>query len=161
MKESQPRNNDDTAGVDELEEASIRHVVTPERIQYLGLRLVGYKRKRLQKSTAKVNYERFKAFFGVSPVTAAEIYHDMQATDIEEAKIDGSRLDLRNLFIGLHYLFKYPTERYVRYVAISFFRISLLIYLFVTSLGIWKCALASACTGQEIWFGHPSPDSGL
>ena len=112
LEEAEPRNTD-TAGIDELDQASVRHVVTPERIQYLGLKLVGYKSKRLKKSTSKVNYSRFKAFFGLSPVSAAEIYHDMQTTDIEDAKVEGSRIDLRNLFIGLHYLWKYPTERYV------------------------------------------------
>ncbi|CAJ1928922.1 unnamed protein product [Cylindrotheca closterium] len=91
LEDPQPRNNDDNAGVDELDEAPVNHVVTPERIQYLGLKLVGYKRKRLQKSTARVNFERFKGFFGLSPVTAAEIYHDMQTTDIEEAKYPTER----------------------------------------------------------------------
>lgn len=46
---------------------TIRHLVTPERIQLIGLVMVGYKLKRLKNSRAKLNYGRFVGFFGLSP----------------------------------------------------------------------------------------------
>lgn len=95
--------------VNDEDDVSVRHLVTPERLQYLGLRLVGYKKRRLQRSTQRVNFKRFLGFFGLSPVSVTEVYHDMQKLGIEEARMEGSRLDLRNLLITLHYLLKYPT----------------------------------------------------
>ena len=91
------------------DEPQVRHLVTPERVQYLGLLLVGYKKRKLKRSSGKVNYKRFIGFFGLSPVTVAQVYHDMQTTGIEEAKIQGGRLDLRYLLMGINYLWKYPT----------------------------------------------------
>jgi len=44
------------------------------------------------------------------PTTAAEIYHDLQTTNIERAQIDGSKLELRYFLMAFFYLWKYPTE---------------------------------------------------
>jgi len=44
-------------------------------------------------------------------VSLAEVYDDLQTTEIEEATMNGNRFDLRNLLIALHYLLKYPTYK--------------------------------------------------
>ena len=89
---------------------SVRHLVTPERLQYIALRLAGYKKRKLKRSSEKLNFQRFIAFYGLSPLVVAEVYHDLQTTEIEEARVLGGRLDLRNLLIAIHYLWDYPTE---------------------------------------------------
>ena len=44
-------------------------------------------------------------------MSLAEVYDDLQTTEIEEATMNGNRFDLRNLLIALHYLLKYPTYK--------------------------------------------------
>jgi hypothetical protein len=98
------------SNVDGDEEQPINHLVTSGQMMYLGLRLLRYQSRRLKRCKNKVNYQRFKSHYGVSPCTAAWIYSDMQSTEIEEARLRGSESDLKFFFMALHYLRKYPTE---------------------------------------------------
>ena len=79
---------DNSAAADELNLQAICLLVILERVQCLGLKLVGHKRQRLKRSLQRVNYDRFTAFYGVSPVIFGDVYHNMQITDIEDAKQD-------------------------------------------------------------------------
>jgi hypothetical protein len=97
------------SNVDGDEEQPINHLVTSGQMMYLGLRLLRYQSRRLKRCKNKVNYQRFKSHYGISPCTAAWIYSDMQSTEIEEARLRGSESDLK-CFMALHYLCKYPTE---------------------------------------------------
>jgi hypothetical protein len=79
-------------------------------MMFLGLRLLQYRWRRLNAAKVKTNYNRFKSHYGVSPVTAAWVYEDLQVTNIEEAKVKGNQSDLKGFLMALHYLRKYPTE---------------------------------------------------
>jgi hypothetical protein len=98
------------SNVDAYEEHPINHLVTSGQMMYLGLRLLRYQSRRLKRCKTMVNYKRFKSHYGISPCTAAWIYSDMQSTEIEEARLQGSESDLKCFFMALHYLRKYPTK---------------------------------------------------
>jgi hypothetical protein len=41
-------------------------ILTPEEIRKIGLKLVGFKRRRIQRDRRKTNFDRFKGFFRAS-----------------------------------------------------------------------------------------------
>jgi hypothetical protein len=92
------------------DEVIVNHVVSPRTMMFLGLRLLQYRWRRLKAAKVTTNYNRFKSHYGVSPVTAAWVYEDLQVTDIEEAKVKGDESDLKGFLMAQHYLRKYPTE---------------------------------------------------
>ena len=94
----------------EQEGANPLHFVTIEEMRRLGLRLVGYSAKQLQKAKTKRRNRWFKQAFGITHLTAAHVYRGLQTTHVEEAKIAGSDQALINFLMGVFYLRKYPME---------------------------------------------------
>jgi hypothetical protein len=88
------------------DEVIVNHVVSPTTMMFLGLRLLQYRWRRLNAAKVKTNYNRFKSHYGVSPVTAAWTYKDLQVTNIEEVKVKGNESDLKGFLMALHYLRK-------------------------------------------------------
>jgi hypothetical protein len=72
----------------------------------LGLQFVGFDKSR--QKCHKTNRERFVTHFGASPETHSLIFHDLQITDISEARI--SKPDPLSLLIATHWLKTYPKE---------------------------------------------------
>lgn len=56
------------------------------------------------------NLERFKALYGSNPVVYAEIFEDLQMTQIAEAYVDPKLLFVDSFLMALHFLKCYPTE---------------------------------------------------
>ena len=86
-------------------------ILTPDQIMRKGLELCGYDLKRQQRVKRETNLERFKDSYGSHPVVYAQIFEDLQTTDIDEAKVEGKKLNLTYFLAGLHWLKRYPTEK--------------------------------------------------
>ena len=95
---------------DDGDDNEIKHLLTATEMMFQGLRLLRYTWRRIKRSKVKHNMARFKTHFGLSPGTAVWIYEDLQRTTIADAKITGSKLELKYFLMGLHFLKKYPTE---------------------------------------------------
>jgi hypothetical protein len=76
-------NDDDINDDDELDPHIV--VFTAEEIMRHGLLLVNYSRKRIKKAKTKRNIERFKGHFGSKPAVIAQIWEDLQTTQVEAA----------------------------------------------------------------------------
>lgn len=85
-------------------------VFTPSEVMQKGLRLVHYRKKRIQRACRATNVERFKHHFGTTPQLAAQIFEDLQRTDVQEAFLppDDAKIDM--FLMSLHALKKYPEE---------------------------------------------------
>lgn len=69
-------------------------VYTPDEILWKGLDLAGFDISRKRNVNQVQNLERFKAHYGSHPVVYAQIWEDMQTTEIAEARNDTSKVDL-------------------------------------------------------------------
>lgn len=94
-----------------FEGVPIGHIVTEATMTKTGLSLF-YKEVRIKRAKKKdvTNSKRFLRKFGVKPVTACQIYEDMQQTTIEKARVVGNEKQLKFFLMALYYLRKYPEE---------------------------------------------------
>ena len=76
----------------------------------IGLKLVGFKRQRIRRARTKTNVERFKGFFGASPAVYAEVWEDLQKTDVVEARVPPQDRNVKHFLMAMHHLKRYPTE---------------------------------------------------
>jgi hypothetical protein len=77
----------------------------------MGLKLVGFKRRRILRVwSSKTTINRFKGFFGASPAVYAEIWEDLQRTDVVEARVPVQDRNLKYFLMAMHHLKRYPTE---------------------------------------------------
>jgi hypothetical protein len=68
------------------------------------------------------NLESFRSHYGSNPIVYAQIWEDLQTTEIEEAKISGAvaNTGLDYFLMAIHFLKCYPTEQQ----QVSRFRVS-------------------------------------
>jgi hypothetical protein len=85
-------------------------VYTPDEILRKGLRLVNYSKKRIRRAKKVRNIERFKGHYGSEPVVVAQIFEDLQRTDIPEAYLPPSDAKINLFLMAMHHLKRYPTE---------------------------------------------------
>jgi hypothetical protein len=86
-------------------------ILTPDEILQKGLHLVGFDDRRQQNVSRKTNLSRFKVHFGSLPVVYAQIWEDLQTTDVPEARIDTKKdLNVDNFLAAVNFLKSYRTE---------------------------------------------------
>jgi hypothetical protein len=102
--------SDNDNGSNESDAPTCGHVILPGNVMYRGLKLVGYRRSRIKRATDAENTRRFRAHFGINPATACTIYEDLQNSEIEEVRMEGSDAAVKFLLIALNFLRKYPHE---------------------------------------------------
>jgi hypothetical protein len=100
--------DDISASEDEHDDTVI--ALTPDEILKRGLLLVGYTRKRIKRAKRKVNLSRFKGHFGSSPRVIAQIWEDLQRTDIQKSFVPVEMQNFDHFLMAMHHLKRYPTE---------------------------------------------------
>ena len=85
-------------------------VYTPNEILHKGLCLINYSPKRIQRAKRDRNIKRFKGHYGVEPVVVAQIFENLQRTDIPEAYLPPSDARLDRFLMAMHHLKCYLTE---------------------------------------------------
>ena len=85
-------------------------VITADEMLKKGLLLVNYSNRRIQRAKRKRNIERFVGHFGSEPVVLAQIFEDLQRTDIPEARVPPEDARLDRFLMAMHHLKRYPTE---------------------------------------------------
>lgn len=101
---------EDSASSESNEAFSGIVVYTAAEIRMKGLLLVNFKRRRIRKAKTKRNNRRFKGHFGASPSIVAQIWEDLQLTNVPEDKIPHEMLKLDDFLMALHHLKRYPTD---------------------------------------------------
>ena len=83
---------------------------TSREMMARGLELAGFDPQR-QSVRYRQNLERFKSFYGSKPIVCAQIWEDLQTTDIEEARIEANnQKDVDYFLMAHHFLTCYPLE---------------------------------------------------
>jgi hypothetical protein len=85
-------------------------VFTANEILMIGLKLVGYKKRRIRRAKKQTNLDRFRGHFGSNPNVLAEILEDLQTTEVEEAQVPPEKLNIKHFLRAMHHLKRYPTE---------------------------------------------------
>jgi hypothetical protein len=85
-------------------------VLTSHEIMRHGLVCAGYDRIRQERVMGSTNIARFKTKYGSTPLVCAQIWEDLQTTEIPEAHVDEMYLDLKYFLAANNWLFRYPTD---------------------------------------------------
>ena len=124
---------------DEIARLAGLDILTPDQILTEGLKVAGFDLKRQQRASIITNIARFKAFFGASPADTANMWEELQTTDIEDALMHKNEKDLYYLLMAFHFLFCYPTK----YEAEGLFKVSVRTFYKWAWLFIGKLAALS------------------
>jgi hypothetical protein len=92
------------------EHTNVTSVLTADEFMKIGLKLVGYKRRRIRRAKKSTNVERFVEHFGSIPCVCASIWEDLQTTIVEEAQVEEKDLNVEYFLMAMHHLKRYPTE---------------------------------------------------
>lgn len=85
-------------------------ILTANEFLRKGLEMVGFDRRRQQRVKRATNIQRFKDYYGSRPIVYAQIWEDLQTTDIQDARIDSSKCCVESFLMAIHFLKCYPTE---------------------------------------------------
>jgi hypothetical protein len=85
-------------------------ILTGDEFLKLGLKIVGYKGRRIRRCKKKTNVERFVEHYGSIPTICAIIWEDLQTTEVEEARVPVEDLNVHFFLMAMHALKRYPTE---------------------------------------------------
>lgn len=90
------------------ETEAVKHIVKVKDMMETGLLLL-YTKDRIDRVKKRsTNIDRFRKQFGINPITACNLYEDMQLADLETEWVPGPT-SLRFFLMGLYLLRKYPT----------------------------------------------------
>jgi DDE superfamily endonuclease len=86
-------------------------ILTDDEVLAKGLELVGFDDERQAKSGQEANIELFKEHYGSMPFVCAQLWEDLQVTNIIDARVSNARQKHFDYFMAaLHFLKAYPTE---------------------------------------------------
>jgi hypothetical protein len=85
-------------------------VYTADEVLETGLLLVNFTEERIERAKETRNRGRFEQQFGVSAEVAVAVFHDLQTTVVEEARVARSDADIRYFLLALYFLKNYPKE---------------------------------------------------
>ena len=89
-------------------------IYTADEVLSFGLTLVGFDEHRQRRQQRKSNVEDFKGHFGTQPVVVAQIWEDLQTTEIAAARINTAApkemVSLKTFLRSMHFLKRYPAE---------------------------------------------------
>jgi len=98
-----------------LEEADFelpKVVLTALEILHIGLRLVNFTCERINRiaEDSTTNADRFRKHCGVDHFVAAQMFEDLQITEIEEARLDENKISIKCYLIAMHFVKVYDVE---------------------------------------------------
>jgi hypothetical protein len=85
-------------------------VITADEFLKIGLKLVGFKRRRIRRCKKKTNVDRFVDHFGSVPCICASTWEDFQTTEVMEAQVPVEDLNVECFLMALHHLKRHLTE---------------------------------------------------
>jgi hypothetical protein len=86
-------------------------LLAADEAMWRGLALAGFD-SHCQKSVCKAtNLERFKSGHGSLPVVLAQMWEDLQFTNVPEAKINATKVDADCFLMAIHFLACHPNEK--------------------------------------------------
>jgi hypothetical protein len=88
-------------------------IKTPSEILILGLELLGFTEKKIKRKSKNKRKKQQKIFtgnFGAGPHVVAQIWEDLQKTEINDAYLPPNERSFQHLLYVFHFMKAYPTE---------------------------------------------------
>ena len=88
-------------------------IYTADEVLRIGILLLGFQEKQLHQWVKQTSLDKFRNHFGIKPHIVAQIWEDLQTTDIDEARLDvepAKHRSMDNFLYALHFLKRYDTE---------------------------------------------------
>ena len=85
-------------------------VYTEGEVLRCGLRLAKFTSQRIKRAKKMTNCTRFAELFGVSATIATQVFHDLQTTVFDDARLERIEADLEFYLMTLYFLKNYPKE---------------------------------------------------
>jgi hypothetical protein len=85
-------------------------IVTEQMMLYKGLKCVGFNQECQACVNCITNLERFCSWYGSNPIVYIRILHDLQTTNVPEARINSNEYCLKHFFMAIHWLKSYRNE---------------------------------------------------
>jgi hypothetical protein len=88
-------------------------IFSADEILSIGLTVMNFHRGRQENVCRETNLDRFLSHYGSNPAVYAQIWEDLQTTEIEDARIDAAtaKNGLQHFLMAIHFLKCYPTRR--------------------------------------------------
>jgi hypothetical protein len=89
-------------------------ILTADKFLWYGLELVGgwYSQNGQERRTCRASkIEEFSAFFGSKPNVLAELWVDLQSTNLPLAQISGKDVNVNMFLMAMHFHKRYQTEK--------------------------------------------------
>src|SRR5687768_14674594 len=85
-------------------------ILTAVEIMEIGLHLLHFSSCRIQRAEESTNIDRFVSHFGAPPPVCADIWEDLQKTEVDDDRISPQDLSIKYFLMAMHHLKQYPTE---------------------------------------------------
>jgi hypothetical protein len=85
-------------------------ILTADEVLMKGLELADISPRCQQNVNRQKKVTLFKEFYGSDPVVYAQVWEDLQTTEIPDAHLDDETANIEYFFMALHRLKCYPTE---------------------------------------------------
>jgi hypothetical protein len=85
-------------------------IYTKNEVRQKGLSLLGWSEKQIGRIQNVTADERLRSDYGANPHIIAQLWEDLQITNIDEARIDNAKYSIEDLLRALYFLRLYPTE---------------------------------------------------
>ena len=95
---------------DDNDNRGITSIITSNEMLKVGLKIGGYKNRRINRAKKATNIARFKSLYSSTPRVVASIWEDLQSTQVEGAHIRPGDRKVKFFLMALHHLKRYPTE---------------------------------------------------
>jgi hypothetical protein len=85
-------------------------ILTADEFLLKGLELGGFDIRRQGRVSQKTNLERFKGLYGSNPIVYAQMWEDLQTTDIAESRLKANELCVTRFLCSINFLKCYQSE---------------------------------------------------
>ena len=86
------------------------HIITPDEMMEIGLKLGNYSVRQIRGSGRRANVDRFRDKYGSNPLALCQLWEDLQTTSNDNARIDPFKTDVQKFLSSMFWIKKHPTE---------------------------------------------------
>ena len=86
------------------------HIITPDELMEIGLKLGNYSVRQTRGSGRRANVDRFRDKCGSNPLALCQLWEDLQTTSNDNARIDPFKTDVQKFLSSMFWIKKHPTE---------------------------------------------------
>ena len=102
--------NDDSSDDDDINIPDGVIIYSVDEMLDIGLRQMGVKEKSLQRVKKENLIKKFRDRYGSDPIVCAQIWEDLQTTNVQEALVPLNKRKIHYFLMAMHFLKRYQVE---------------------------------------------------